>query len=300
MSALRTLVVRLALLAAVALVVPTSAVQPTTISLTTTGTVRSVDVDDDVLWVLALGSEAGPGQDVTQGLTDAIQLIGVRPGTGRAAAIGLPRDLWVEDRGTKLNAVLADAGPDAVADEVRQLVGIAPDLVLVTGTEGFVSMMGDLGPVEVDSPTGFTTDDGTVTIRPGNNTLDARQALSFATTRDELLGRSDFERVANHQRLLLAALARLRAAHDEVGFLERITVSALGGLDTDLTPTAAFRVLAALTLVDPGRTDGCIVRGTFGEEFGAAVVYPDAAQARAVGADAEPDARLQGGCRDGS
>jgi hypothetical protein len=30
------------------------------------------------------------------------------------------------------------------------------------------------------------------------------------------------------------------------------------------------------------------------------VVYPDHAQARAVGVDARRDARLQGGCRDGS
>ena len=30
------------------------------------------------------------------------------------------------------------------------------------------------------------------------------------------------------------------------------------------------------------------------------VVYPDVEQARAVGRDAQDDARLQGGCRDGS
>ena len=300
MSALGKVVVRLGLLAAIAVALPTASVQPTTISLTPVGTVKAVDPDADVLWVLALGSEAGPGEDVLEGLTDAIQMIGVRPGTGRAVAIGLPRDLWVEDRSMKLNAVLASGGADAVAEEVQQLLGIAPDLVLVTGTEGFLSMMGDVGPVEVDSPDRFTTDDGDIAIRPGSNTLDAGAALSYATTRDELPTRSDFERVANHQRLLLAVLTRLRAAEDDEGFLERVTLSALGGLDTNLSPSAAFRVVASLTMIDPSRTVGCIVRGDFGEEFGAAVVYPDETQAEAVGADAEEDVRLQGGCRDGS
>ena len=51
---------------------------------------------------------------------------------------------------------------------------------------------------------------------------------------------------------------------------------------------------------DPARTTGCIIGGTFGVEFGAAVVFPDEEQAEAVGADARKDARLQGGCRDGS
>lgn len=299
MSTLRKVVLRLALLAGIALGVPTGSVQPTTISLTTIGTVEAVDADDDVLWVLALGSEAGPGEDVLEGLTDAIQLIGVRPDTGRAVAIGLPRDIWVEDRDTKLNRVLADEDADAVAEEVDALLGITPDLVLVTGAEGFLSMMGEVGPVEVDSPVDFTTDDGGVSIRSGRNTLDARQALSYATTRDELPGGSDFVRAANHQRLLLGVLARLRVAEDDEGFLERITLSAVAGLDTDLSPSEAFRIIAALTVIDPARTDACIIRGTFGEEFDADVVYADRTQARAVGADAEEDVRLQGGCRDG-
>ncbi|WP_210438338.1 LCP family protein [Nocardioides xinjiangensis] len=298
LRAVRRGALRLALLGAVVLVVPDGSVHPTTISLTTVGTAKAVDNGDDVLWVLALGSEAGPGEDVMEGLTDAVQLVGVRPETGRATAIGLPRDLYVADRGARLNTVLARAGVEGVAAEVERLLGIAPDLVLVTGTEGFLSMMGTVGPVEVDSPIRFDTEDGEVEIRPGGNSLDADQALSYATTRDTLPLRSDFARAANHQRLLLGVLARLRAAEDDEGYLEAVTLSALGGLETDLSPAEAFRVIASLTTVDPSRTDACIIRGTFGDESGAAVVYPDEDQAEAVGRDARDDARLQGGCRD--
>ena len=302
MRALRRAAVRLALLTALVVSVPTASVHPTTISLTTIGTAKAVDAGEDVVWVLALGSEAASGDDVTQGLTDAMQLIGVKPGTGSAAAIGLPRDLYVQLPGgrARINTALREEGPEGVAGVVDGLVGIMPDVVLVTGPEGFLSMLGVVGEVRVDSPLTFTTDDGGVRVRSGANTFDASQALDYVRTRDNLPGGSDFERVANHQRLLLGVLERLRAAEDEEGFMERAALAALGGLQTDMSPSEVFRLLQALTTIDPDRTTACIIGGTFGVEFGAAVVYPDAAQAEAVGADARDDARLQGGCRDGS
>jgi LCP family protein required for cell wall assembly len=299
---LRRTAARLALLVGVALVVPTGSVQPTTISLTTVGTAKSVDAGGGITWVLALGSEAAGGDDVTEGLTDAIQLVGVQPTTGRAVAIGLPRDLYVDlPQGSgRLNRALSEEGPEGVAAEVRELVGIEPDVVLVTGFDGFLSMMGAVGDVEVDSPFGFTTEDGGVRVRKGANTFDAEEALYYARTRTSLPDESDFERAANHQRLLLGVLGRLRSAEDEEGFLEKVALSALGGLETDMSPSEVYRLVQALTTVDPRRTSGCIIGGTFADRFGAAVVIPDLDQAAAVGADAADDARLQGGCRDGA
>ena len=97
---------------------------PTTISLTTIGTAKAVDAGDGVVWVLALGSEAAAGDDVMAGLTDAIQLVGVNLDTGRALAIGLPRDLYVEmsDGSARLNTALRDEGTDGVAREVEELL----------------------------------------------------------------------------------------------------------------------------------------------------------------------------------
>lgn len=293
---------RLALLAGVALAVPTGSVHPTTISLTTIGTAKAVDAGEDTLWVLALGSEAAGGDDVTEGLTDAIQLVGVEPGTGRAVAIGLPRDLYVDlPRGAaRVNTALRDYGAEEAARQVTALTGIEPDVVLVTGFDGFLTMMGTLGDVEVDSPASFDTEEGGVHVRRGPNTFDAEQALSYARTRTTLPGGSDLERVANHQRLLLAALERLHDAEDEEGFMEGVALSALAGLETDMTPGAVYRLVQSLTTIEPRRTAACIVGGTFERVGEADVVIPDEAQARAVGRDALDDMRLQGGCRDGS
>lgn len=292
---------RLVLLVVVAALVPTGSVHPTTINLTTIGTAKAVDAGEGVLWVLALGSEAGPGEDVMQGRTDAIQLIGVHWRSGRSVAIGLPRDLYVElpSGRARINTALQDGGPEGVAREVDELLGIEPDLVLVTGFDGFLSMMEAVGEVRVDSPLAFTTEDDGVAVQSGSNTFDAREALAYARTRAGLPA-SDFDRSANHQRLLLGVLERLRDAEDDEGFMEGAALAALGGLRTDLSVSEMFRLVQALTTLDPGATTSCIIGGEFGVEFGASVVYPDTAQARAVGADARGDARLQGGCRDGS
>lgn len=298
----RRVAVRLALLGAVVLAMPDGSVHPTTTSLTTIGTAKAVDPGEDVLWVLALGSEAAPGTDVLQGRTDAVQLIGVHWAGRRAVAIGLPRDLYVDLPGGRgrISQALQQEGPEGAAREVDDLLGITPDLVLVTGFDGFLSTMGAVGDVTVQSPLAFTTDDGDVVVREGRNTFDPEQALAYATTRDALPLSSDYERVANHQRLLLGLLARLREAEDDEGFMEATTLAALAGLETDLSPVTAYRIVQALTTIDPRRTTGCIVRGEPRVEFGAEVLIPDEAQAAALGADAADDVRLQGGCRDGS
>ena len=292
---------RLLLLVAVIAVVPTGSVNPTTISLTTIGSAKAVDAGEGVLWVLALGSEAPPGEDVMQGRTDAIQLIGIQLRSGHAVAIGLPRDLYVElpSGRARINTALQEGGPEGAARAVEELLGIAPDLVLVTGFDGFLSMMDAVGEVRVDSPIAFTTEDDGVEVRRGSNTFDSGEALAYARTREGLPA-GDFDRSANHQRLLLGVLERLRSAEDDEGYMEHAALAALGGLQTDLSPSEVFRLVQALTTVDPGTTTSCIITGDFGVEYGASVVYPDLEQARAVGADARDDARLQGGCRDGS
>lgn len=297
---LRTCVL-VAVLVVVAALVPTGSVHRTTISLTTVGTAKAVDAGEGPLWVLALGSEAAAGEDVMQGRTDAIQLIGINWRTGHAVAIGLPRDLYVElpSGRARINTALQEGGPEGVAREVEELLDIPPDLVLVTGFDGFLSMMDTVGKVRVESPYAFTTEDDGVEVRRGTNTFDEREALAYARTRQGLPA-GDFDRSANHQRLLFGVLERLRSVEDEEGFMEEAALAALGGLQTDLSLSEVFRLVQALTTVDPEKTTTCIITGTFGVEFGASVVYPDLAQAEAVGADARDDARLQGGCRDGS
>lgn len=306
MRALRRAAGCLVVLAGLALVVPAGSVHPTTISLTRTQAAGGVDAgfDDDTLWVLALGSDAKGGVDVMDGRTDAIQLIGIDWRSGRATAIGVPRDLWVEfpTEDARINEVLVtpEGGVDLAAREVEDIIGIAPDLVLVTGFEGFRSMIGAIGGVEVDSDEAFTTRRLGVSVTKGPNFFNPAQALDYARTRIGVTG-GDRGRSANHQRLLLGVLHGLVKDEDGQGFMERAAVAAVSGLETDLTPTEIYRLVQAVTTVDPSQVTHCVIIGedyTFPESGGQVVINYEK-QARALGADAADDMRLPRHCHAG-
>jgi LCP family protein required for cell wall assembly len=290
------------LLAAFALLVPAPAVQPAAISLTAVGSAKAVDWGDGVLWVLVLGSDARPGTPVTDGNTDAIQLVGLNWRRGRAVSLGIPRDSWVRLEGRdpgfdRINAALADGGTAVAAQAVTDLVGIVPDLVLVTGFAGFVDMLESVGEIRVDSPVAFPDNVHGLVVRRGTNRFDAEQALSFARIRQGLEG-DDLARSANHQRLMVGVLEQLRLHEDEDGFMEAATLAAIGGLETDLSPIQLYRFAQAVTTIDPSRTTACVIGGSpYTTEGGGQVLLPDTEQARTLGDDAEDDATLQGGCR---
>jgi LCP family protein required for cell wall assembly len=289
----RTVLRLLPLLVVLALLVPGSGVRPTTIGLTKMESAEAYDFADGVVWTLVLGEDS-------EGQTDFFQLLGIDYRTGSAAAIGIPRDSWFElspevgeDR---INRAYLSGGAELAASAVERLVGIAPDYVMVTDTDGFLAMVGTLGDVEVDSEFAFQAEDSDLQVHRGVNTFSAQEALDFAVTRT--LVRGDFDRSRNHQALLLGLLTRLRARDDEPGFVERLGLDAVDGIDTgNLSPLDVYRLLNALTSVDPKRASGCIVPGTDDTSpAGGAIVIPDFDAAHRFGDDVRDDARFDRPC----
>jgi LCP family protein required for cell wall assembly len=275
--------------------VPGSGVRPATLTLTKVEKAEGYDAGADVVWVLVLGADS-------LGLTDAIQLLGIDTRTGAAAAIGIPRDTYVDlgdgEKG-KINEALNE-GPDVASRVVEELVGIPPTYVLVSRGDGFVSMVDALGGVTVDSELAFTTDEGDVDVREGPNRFDGRTALLFAQTRlfGDAPGPPDFIRSDNHQALLLGLLKELQEQDEDKGFLESMALSALEGIDTeDASPLDLYRLLNALTGVDPDKTEGCILVGTEGEDqAGNQIITANEDLADRLGREAKDDATFESGC----
>jgi polyisoprenyl-teichoic acid--peptidoglycan teichoic acid transferase len=281
-----------------ALLVPGSGVRPTTLSLTKTGSVTAYDFSDGVVWVLVLGSDASPGESFRDADTDFFQLLGINFRTGSAAAIGIPRDSWVElPRGLdRINKAYDIGGAEVAARATEDLVGIAPDYVMITGGTGFLGMVDTLGTIDVDSDFAFRAEYSDLEVHRGINTFDAQEALDFAVTRD--YGRGDFDRSLSHQALLLGLLGALHEHQDEPGFMEKLGLAAVDGIDTDnLSPLDLYRLLNALTSVVPAKASGCIV---LGEEQtspgGGDIVIPDEELAERLGDDVRDDARFDRGC----
>jgi polyisoprenyl-teichoic acid--peptidoglycan teichoic acid transferase len=277
---------------ALAIVIPSSGVRPTTLSLTKVETAGGYDVGPDVVWVLVLGED-------NVGDTDAIQLLGIDVRTGAAAAIGFPRDTWVDLGGghyDKINQAYKSGKAALAGSVVRDLVGIAPDFVLVTAGDGFVSMVDALGGVTVDSPLPFVTDDGRLKVTRGPNELTGHEALEFAATR-LFPGPGDFTRSKNHQALLLGLLKQLQGKDHKKGFVEMMALSALDGLDTNASPVDLYRLLNALTGVDPSRVEGCVLVGTEDTDSrGNQIIRPDMKLAQRLGREAAGDATFEHGC----
>jgi len=283
-------------LAAAAVVVPDSAVKSTDVSLVRVQSASGVDLSPDVVWILAVGSDARPGEDMTHSRGDALQLIGMNTKTGAASAIGVPRDSWVDIPGhghNKINASLYFGGPKLLGQTVGNLVGIQPDYVFVTRFPYFIAMVRQIGGIDVQNPRAFSD----TYLKPqgfkaGRIHLTGYDAMAFSRIRHDL-PRGDFDRSANQQRVLRGIQARVRAQASSPGFMERGVVSVMQHLYTDLGPAELFRLAQAMAQVEPSKITSCVVQGGIGDIGGASVVLPYVSQARMLGNEARKDATLE-------
>ncbi|WP_310529820.1 LCP family protein [Nocardioides sp.] len=294
--ALRLGVLAIVLMGA-AVVVPDSSVQPADVELVRIKRAGGVSVGPDVIWILAVGSDARPGEDMLHSRGDALQLVGINTKTDAATAIGVPRDSWVAIPGhgmEKINAALYFGGPSAMAGAMAKLTGVSPDYVMVTRFPFFENMIDDIGGIEVRNPRAFTDPylkrDG---FKSGRIHLGGYDAMAFSRIRKSLPG-GDFDRSANQQRTLRGIHARIRSQADRPGFIERGVMTVLKHLSTDLGPAELYELAQAVAQVEPGKITTCVIGGRIGAVGGQSVVFPDVAQARRLGSAARADATLKG------
>jgi LCP family protein required for cell wall assembly len=295
---LRTGIALAVVLAGTALGLPGATVRDAPIELVTVHSAHAVGHPRHVIWILALGSDARPGQAVSRSRADAIQLVGVNLRTGAATAIGVPRDSYVPIRGhgrNKINASMFYGGPQLMADSVANMVGIRPDYVVTTGFDGFRAMIQAIGGVTVHSKYAFDDPVMPGGYQVGKNRLNGFQALIFSRIRHGL-PRGDFDRSGNQQRTLVGILREVRAKADRPGFMERALLAVTRSMNTDLRPSELFTLAQALTQVRPDRFHGCVISGSTGYVGAASVVHPNLAQAHDIARRVRKDATLNGHC----
>lgn len=285
-----------AVLGVAALVVPDSEVHPTEIELVKVQSADGIDLTPDVIWILAVGSDARPGEDMTRTRGDALQLVGMNTKTGAATSIGIPRDSWVSIPGVgsnRINAALYYGGPQLLGETVGNLVGIQPDYVFVTRFPYFENMVNDIGGIEVDNPRWFYDEN----LKPqgfykGRIHLNGYTAMAFARSRHQLPA-GDFDRSANQQRVLRGIQAKVRANAGKPGFIARGVVSVMANMHTDLSPVELFKLAQAMAHVIPSKITGCVVQGSIADINGASVVMPYTSQAQQYGDEARQDATIE-------
>ena len=79
------------------------------------------------IFVLALGSDARPGEVIGRQRSDSIHIIGLNPAKQRASILGFPRDSFVNIPGhgsNKINSAMAAGGPPLAIKTIEALTGI--------------------------------------------------------------------------------------------------------------------------------------------------------------------------------
>lgn len=280
------------------LLVPDSAPAPTQVSLVSLNAASGLGIQGrDIVWILAVGSDARAGENMLRSRGDAVQLVGLDARRGTATAIGIPRDSWVRIPGhwsDRVNAGMMREGPRGMARAVEHLTGISADMVLVTRFPWFEQMVADIGPITVTNPRRFGDEDLKKEGFPrGRVRLSGYDAMAFARIRKSLPG-GDFDRSANQQRVLRGIADRVRERAGEPGFVEGAVSSLMRHTDTNANPAELFELAQAVAAVRAGRITTCVLRGRPGWVGPASVVFPDLAFARRVGRDARDG--VIGGC----
>jgi LCP family protein required for cell wall assembly len=283
-------------LAVCATLAPSSSVKPVDLALVKLKQAQAVDTNPDVVWLLAVGSDARPGEDFTHTRADALHLIGVNSKTGAAADIGIPRDSWVYIPGVgnnKINAALYYGGPQLIGEAVGNLIGIQPDYVFVTRFTYFQELIKSIGGVDVDNPVAFSDS----SLKPkgfpeGKVHLGPWDALAFSRIRHALL-RGDFDRSANQQRVIAGIQEKIHANAHKPGWIEEHLLTATQNMDTNASPSELYRLARAVAAVKPAKVTQCVLLGGIGDIGGASVVLPYTDMAKRFGDEARDDATLE-------
>ena len=197
------------LLGLLALVVPDGGRTEPGFALLKVETAHDVDAGQNVMWFLALGSDARPGESILGSRSDAIQLVGINTVNGHAVTIGIPRDSWVDIPGfgnDKINAAMVYGGPQLTARTVANLVGITPDYVFVTSFRGVIAMAHAIGGITVRVRWDVTTN--LRHYRQGQRHLNGLEVLDFARVRHGLPG-GDFDGSLDQSSVLRGGLRQL-------------------------------------------------------------------------------------------
>src|SRR5262249_46351203 len=104
------------------------------------------------IYILALGSDARPGQGIDPERADSIHIIAFNPAAGKGTILGTPRDSWVNIPGhgtDKINASLSDGGPALTVKTVEAITGIKFDFYAITSFVGLTRLINSLKGVTV-------------------------------------------------------------------------------------------------------------------------------------------------------
>ena len=248
-------------------------------------------VPDHLVFVLTAGSDARPGEDLLRTRADSIHLLCINPLTGQGTLLGFPRDSWVEIPGHgrgKINSAMALGGPDLLAETVRRLTGLPVDYYVVTGFKGLMSMVDELGGVDVLVDRRMNDPKSGARFQRGWHHMTGGQALAFSRNRTDV-AEGDLSRSEHQGLVMLSALAKMRAEVADDGGVARWIGVMLKYVKLNVPVTKLPDLGALARQLDPNRITNVVAPARLGFTAGQSVVFLTTEAARLF-EDLRPDA----------
>jgi polyisoprenyl-teichoic acid--peptidoglycan teichoic acid transferase len=237
------------------------------------------------IFILALGSDARPGQNVLRERSDSIHIIGVNPAKRSASILGFPRDSFVPIPGhgtNKITSAMSIGGPELTVKTVESLTGIHMDFFLLTSFQGLRNMVDSIGGLRVKVPFPMHDRFSGANFDPGIHHFGGDQALSFARDRHDVPG-GDIGRSANQGRLFLAALAEFRKHFQkDPSVVLQWMGAGLRNVTTDLPLEEILKLAFTAQQVSPAKVKNVVVPGHSGSAGSESVVFINDSAAKAI------------------
>jgi LCP family protein required for cell wall assembly len=222
-------------------------------------------------WVLGIGSDARPGQDLTRTRADTLQVVGL-DGRGGGGVMGMARDLWVPlatGGSGKINSAMALGGPDAQLRTVRSVTGLPIEGYVVIGFTGFERVIDEQGGIPIVVPETVNAAHAGIVIKAGAQTLTGRQALAYARER-KTLPDGDFGRSRHQGQIIIAAAVKAKLAGPIA--IPRALTSVDRVARSNLSAEQMLTYAAALLRLSPTNVGRGVAKGAFGWVGGQSIV----------------------------
>jgi polyisoprenyl-teichoic acid--peptidoglycan teichoic acid transferase len=248
------------------------------------------------IFVLVIGSDARPDEDVASTRADSIHVVAVNPAKQKATVVGIPRDAFVDIPGqgqNKINSALFFGGPELVVETVEELTGITFDYWAMTGFKTFVDTVNGVDGLMVDVPMAMSDEASGAFFEPGVQRLNGGDALAFARNRHDLLA-GDFGRSENQGLLMVSALAQLkREFTKDPGRMLTWLSSFLQHAQTTVALEDLMDLALTGTTISPKRVVNTVFPGGVGMVGTMSVVNLDQEAVQTISRDLENDGILK-------
>ena len=234
-------------------------------------------------WVLAIGSDARPGQDLTRTRADTLQVVGL-DGTGGGGVMGMARDLWVPlstGGSGKINSAMASGGPTAELATVKRVTGLPIEGYVVIGFTGFTKVIDEQGGIPIVIPKTVNAAHAKIVVEAGPQILSGREALAYARER-KTLPDGDFGRSRHQSEILIAAAIKAKLLGPIA--LPGVMTSVSRYAKSNLTAEQMLTYAAAFYQLNPTKIGHEVAKGPTGW-VGSQSVVTLGAEARRIFAD---------------